>query len=470
MTQWETVIGLEVHVELDTDSKLFSAAPNRFGDEPNTNITPVCLGLPGSLPVLNRGAVEHAIRLGLAINCEIRPSVFARKNYFYPDMPKDFQISQYDQPICVDGHLDLPNGIRIGIERAHLEEDTGKSTHIGGEGGRIHGADHAMIDYNRAGVPLLEVVSRPDIRSSDDARSYAEELRQILLATGASDARLEEGSMRIDANVSVRPVGSDKLRTRCEVKNLNSFRSLIRAIDYEVARHIALYEAGDEPTQETRHWAEDEGRTHTLRTKEDVNDYRYFTEPDLDLIDPDEAWIEEIRASMPPLPAERRAALLDATAASPEHVAMVCRRDLDGVVLAAISAGADAGRAVNHAVNNLSADDRDSLDPVAFAELIAMEMSGAISATQAKVVLADLVVTGGTASEIAAAHGFEAMDIDALELLVDEAIAADPEAWVKFCAGEQRVQGAFVGYVMKATKGQADGKAVTAILQQRARA
>jgi len=472
MTEWETVIGLEVHVELATETKLFSSAPNRFGDDPNTNVTPVCLGLPGSLPVLNRMAVEHAIRLGLAINCEIRPSVFARKNYFYPDMPKDFQISQYDQPICVDGHLELPNGTVIGIERAHLEEDTGKSTHVGGDGGRIHGAKHAMIDYNRAGVPLLEIVSRPDLRSAQDARSYAEELRQILLATGASDARLEEGSMRVDANVSVRPIGSKELRTRCEVKNLNSFRSLVRAIDYEAARQVSLYESGEEPSQQTRHWAENEGRTHTLRTKEEANDYRYFTEPDLVALDPETSWIDEIRSSMPALPAARRAALVEATGATAAQAATVCVRGLDRLLLEAVALGADADRAVNHVVNNLAGaglatDGGVALEAAAFAELVNMEVSGALSATQAKAVLAEMVSGGADPVDIAAKLGYEAMDVSELESLVDEAISADPEAWEKFVAGEDRVQGAFVGYVMKATKGQADGKALSAILRSR---
>ncbi|MCB0993247.1 MAG: Asp-tRNA(Asn)/Glu-tRNA(Gln) amidotransferase subunit GatB, partial [Acidimicrobiales bacterium] len=286
-TTWETVVGLEVHVELATKTKLFSPAPNRFGDEPNTNVSPVCLGLPGVLPVLNRKAVELAIKLGLALECTVQPSVFARKNYFYPDMTKNFQTSQYDRPICVDGRLELPDGTMVRIERAHLEEDAGKSTHVGGDAGRVTGADYSKIDYNRAGVPLLEIVSHPDMRSAEQARAYAEELRAILVATGTSDARLEEGSMRVDANVSVRPAGSTELRTRCEIKNVNSFRSLGRAIEYEARRHIALYERGEAPVQETRHWNEDDGRTHTLRTKEDSHDYRYFDEPDLVPLVPD---------------------------------------------------------------------------------------------------------------------------------------------------------------------------------------
>jgi aspartyl-tRNA(Asn)/glutamyl-tRNA(Gln) amidotransferase subunit B len=462
---WETVIGLEVHVELATATKLFSSAPNRFGDEPNTNVTPVCLGLPGSLPVLNRRAVELAIRLGLALHCRIQPSEFARKNYFYPDMPKDFQISQYDQPICADGWLELPNGMRVGIERAHIEEDTGKSTHVGGAHGRLHGSDYSMIDYNRAGVPLLEIVSRPDLRSADDARAYAEELRAILLATDVSDARLEEGSMRIDANVSVRPRGSDELRTRCEIKNLNSFRSLSRAIQYEAARQVELYESGSAPVQETRHFSED-GRTHTLRSKEEANDYRYFPEPDLLRLDPDPAWVEEIRAALPVLPAERRRAVVAATGADVEQASLVVQRDLDGLLLDTVAAGADPGRAVNHAVNDL-AGGAGCLDATAFGALVGMEAAGTLTATQARDVLAVLVAEGGDPAAIAAARGYEAMEESELEQLVDAAIADHPDAWAKFVAGEDRVQGVFVGAVMKATRGQADGKAVAAILRRR---
>ena len=454
-----------MHVELATTTKLFSAAPNRFGDEPNTNVTPVCLGLPGSLPVLNRRAVELAIRLGLALHCRVQPSEFARKNYFYPDMPKDFQISQYDQPICADGWLELPNGVTIGIERAHLEEDTGKSTHVGGSHGRLHGSDYSMIDYNRAGVPLLEIVSRPDLRSADDARAYAEELRAILLATGVSDARLEEGSMRIDANVSVRPVGSDELRTRCEIKNVNSFRSLTRAIQFEAARHVELYEAGSAPVLETRHFSED-GRTYTLRSKEEANDYRYFPEPDLLRLEVEQAWIEEIRSTLPVLPAERRRAVAERTGAGAEPASLIVQRDLDGLVVDAVAAGADPGRTVTHAVNDLSAG-AGLLTATAFAALVAMEAAGTLTATQARDVLASLVEDGGDPAGIAAARGYEAMDEGELEQLVDGAIAENPDAWAKFCAGEDRVQGVFVGAVMKATKGQADGKAVAAILRRR---
>jgi len=465
VAEWETVVGLEVHVELATASKLFSGAPNRFGDAPNTNLTPVDLGLPGSLPVLNRRAVELAMRLGLAVHCDIRPAVFARKNYFYPDMPKDYQISQYDQPICVDGWLELPSGVRVGIERAHLEEDTGKSTHVGGADGRIHGSSYSLIDYNRAGVPLLEIVSRPDLRSAGQAREYAEELRAILVATGVSDARMEEGSMRCDANVSVRPAGSTELRTRCEIKNVNSFRALTRAITYEAQRHIELYESGGAPTQETRHFAED-GRTHTLRSKEESHDYRYFPEPDLVTLDPDPAWIEAVREALPPLPAARRAALVDATGADRADADLLVRRHLDGVVMAAVGGGADAALVLTRAVNDLP-EGAGRLDGAALARVAAMEQAGELTATQAKDVLAVLVTEGGDPDAIAASKGYEAMDSGELESLVDRAIADNPDAWEKFCAGEHKVQGVLVGAVMKATRGQADGKAVSAILRDR---
>jgi aspartyl-tRNA(Asn)/glutamyl-tRNA(Gln) amidotransferase subunit B len=312
-SRWELVCGLEVHAELSTATKMFSGAPNRFGDEPNTNIDPVTLGLPGTLPVVNEGAVERAIRFGCAVGADIRRSVFARKNYFYPDMPKDFQISQYDQPIVADGHLELADGHVVGIERAHLEEDTGKSTHVGG-GGRIHGAEHSLVDYNRAGVPLLEIVSRPHVRSPEQARRYVSELRSILVATGVSDGKMEEGSLRVDANVSVRREGTDDLGTRCEIKNLNSLRSLGRAIEHEAQRQADLRASGEAIRQETRHWDEAAGRTHTLRSKEEADDYRYFPEPDLVPVEPSAAWIEEIRASLPLLPSARRARLAASSA------------------------------------------------------------------------------------------------------------------------------------------------------------
>ncbi len=467
---YEMVVGLEVHVELATRTKLFSASPNRFGDEPNTNIDPVTLGLPGALPVLNRQAVELAMRLGLALDCTVQRSTFARKNYFYPDMPKAYQISQYDEPICIDGWLDLPGSIRVGIERAHLEEDTGKSTHIGGSGGRIHGSDFSLIDFNRAGVPLVEIVSRPDIRTPDQAKAYVSELRAILVAVGASDAKMEEGSMRVDANVSVRLPGAE-FGTRCEIKNVNSVRSVGRAIEYEAQRQVGMLEAGESIRQETRHWDENDGRTHTLRSKEDADDYRYFQEPDLVVVDPDPEWIERVRASLPVLPAARRAHLAAATGqpADAEAILVVTDRDQDTYVVAVAEAGGDAARALVHVKEAFAEQgERPTVPAADLAKLTRLEVDGKLTATQAKQVLAEIVAAGGGDAEaIAAAKGFEAMDTSELESMVDDAIAAQPDAWAKFCAGEGKAMGALVGAVMKASKGQADGKAVTALLEQR---
>ena len=467
---WQLIVGLEVHVELATATKLFSGSANRFGDEPNTNIDPVTLGLPGALPVLNRQAVELAMRIGVALNCTIQPCSFHRKNYFYPDMPKAYQISQYDVPLNIDGWLDLPDGFRVGIERAHLEEDTGKSTHMGGAGGRIHGSDASLIDFNRAGVPLVEIVSRPDIRTSEQARQYVTELRGILVAIGASDAKMEEGSMRVDANVSVHHPG-EPLGTRCEIKNLNSVRSLGRAIEYEASRQIDLLESGATVRQETRHWDEGDGRTHTLRTKEDADDYRYFLEPDLVPLVPDAEWVNAVRTAMPPLPAARRATLADASGApvTGEAIAVVVDRGQDAYILAVAAAGGDAGRALVH-VKEAFADQGDNpVVPAAdVAGLTRLELEGALTATQAKAVLADLVENGGgDAAGIAKAKGFEAMDTGALESLVDDAIAANQGAWEKYAGGEDKAIGALVGAVMKASRGQADGGAVTALLQSK---
>ncbi|MEY2643247.1 MAG: Asp-tRNA(Asn)/Glu-tRNA(Gln) amidotransferase subunit GatB [Ilumatobacteraceae bacterium] len=467
---YELVCGLEVHVELATATKLFSASANRFGDDPNTHIDPVTLGLPGALPVLNRHAVELAMRIGLALNCTVQPSTFHRKNYFYPDMPKAYQISQYDQPINIDGWLELPGGKRIGVERAHLEEDTGKSTHIGGTGGRIHGSDYSLIDFNRAGVPLVEIVGRPDIATPDEAKQYVTELRQILVAVGASDAKMEEGSMRCDANVSVRKPGAP-LGTRCEIKNVNSVRSLGRAIEYEARRQIALIEAGESIRQETRHWDETDGRTHTLRTKEDADDYRYFLEPDLVPLVPEASWIEAVRAALPMLPRERRRRLSQATgaAADGEAVMVVVERGQDDYVLAVAEAGADAARALVHVKEAYAEQGAEPRVPAAdLARMIIMETGGKLTSTQAKTVLAELVANGGGDAEaIAKANGFEAMDTSALEAMVDEVIAAQPDAWAKYCAGEEKAMGALVGAIMKASKGKADGKAVTALLQSK---
>jgi aspartyl-tRNA(Asn)/glutamyl-tRNA(Gln) amidotransferase subunit B len=467
-TDWEMVIGLEVHCELATATKLFCGCRNAFGDEPNTNICPVCLGLPGSLPVLNRRAVEFAMRLGESVDCEVRRSIFHRKNYFYPDMPKDYQISQYDEPINVAGVLDLPDGSRVGITRAHMEEDTGKTTHVGASG-RIHGADHSLVDYNRAGVPLVEIVSEPDIRSSEQAKAYVNELRALLVAIDVSDARMEEGSLRVDANVSVRPRGTDEFGTRCEIKNLNSVRSLVHAIEYEASRQIELLEAGERIIQETRHWNEAEGRTHSLRSKEEAYDYRYFPEPDLVPVAPSAEWLAEVRESLPILPSARRARLGAAVGGNTPDVAVVVERGLDELVMAAVELGADPARAVTHAVHNLAVEGASALTPGRFAALVKLEADGALTATQAKKVLGELVARGGDAdpAAIASELGYEAVDTGALESLVDELLAAHPAEAERLREGNQKIIGFFVGAAMKATNGNADGKAITALLRAR---
>lgn len=464
---YRLVVGLEVHVELHTATKLFCGCPNQFGDDPNTNVCPVCLGLPGSMPVLNAQAMELAMRLGRALHCEVRPSVFARKNYFYPDMPKDYQVSQYDQPTNVDGHLDLPDGTRIGIERAHIEEDTGKSTHVGG-GGRIHDAAYSLVDYNRCGVPLVEIVSRPDFRTAEQAKAYVNELRAILVATGVSDAKMEEGSLRVDANVSVHQPDTP-FGTRCEIKNINSVRSLGRAIEYEALRQVDLLEAGERVSQQTRHWNEDEGRTHMLRSKEEAEDYRYFPEPDLVPMVPDPARIDAIDAALPRLPAERRAALAEVAGRTlpDESVTIVVDRGLDELALDAVAAGADADRTLTHLQHDLDPDHAGNVPAAHLAQLVELETSGTLTASQAKQVVAEMGETGKTPEAIAAERGFEAMDTGELEGIVDDAIAANGDAWAKYCAGEQKAQGAIVGHVMKATRGQADGKLVSQILEQR---
>ncbi len=466
-TDWQMVVGLEVHCELATATKLFCGCRNAFGDEPNTNVCPVCLGLPGSLPVLNRHAVELAMRVGLALHCRVEPSLFHRKNYFYPDMPKDYQVSQYDQPLNVGGWLDLPDGSRVGVTRAHMEEDTGKTTHVGGGGGRIHGADHSLVDYNRAGVPLVEIVSEPDIRSADQAKAYVNELRAILVAIGASDARMEEGSLRIDANVSMRRPGAEAFGTRAEIKNLNSVRSLGRALEYEVRRQVERLEAGEAIVQETRHWNEDEGRTSSMRSKEEVYDYRYFPEPDLVPLAPSDEWLAGVRAALPVLPADRRLALAEAAAVPVTDAAVgtVVHQGLDGLVVAAIEAGADGRLALNRAANELA--HRAAPDPSAFAKVLRMEGDGRLTATQAKAVLAELVSSGGDPEDIAQAKGFDALEGDVVAAAVDAAIAAHPGEWERYAGGEAKLAGFFVGKVMAATSGKADGKAVTALLRDR---
>jgi aspartyl-tRNA(Asn)/glutamyl-tRNA(Gln) amidotransferase subunit B len=472
---WETVIGLEVHCELRTATKLFCWCPNVFGDEPNTNVCPVCLGLPGSLPVLNRQAVDYAIRIGTALNCRVQPSLFHRKNYFYPDMPKDYQISQYDVPINTDGWLDLPRGGRVGIIRAHIEEDTGKTTHVGG-GGRIHEAAHSLVDYNRAGVPLVEIVSAPDMRGAEQAREYVEELRAILVATGASDGKMEEGSLRVDCNVSVRPEGSTTLGTRCEIKNMNSLRSLVRAITYEAGRQVELITSGGKVAQETRHWDEADGRTHSMRSKEEAFDYRYFPEPDLVALDPGPEWVDAVKASLPELPAQRRARVAAAAGveASSEAVATVVRLGLDDLVSAAVAAKVDPGLALRRLANEVAGELADAngrtgneIDPDGFLRLVALEQRGELTPAQARTVLKVLVADGGDPAAIAADLGFQAMSAGVLEEVVDQVVAANPAEWQRYAGGDDKLAGFFIGKIKAATGGNADLRAAADLLRRR---
>jgi aspartyl-tRNA(Asn)/glutamyl-tRNA(Gln) amidotransferase subunit B len=472
---WETVIGLEVHCELRTATKLFCWCPNVFGDEPNTNVCPVCLGLPGSLPVLNRQAVDYAIRIGTALNCRVQPSLFHRKNYFYPDMPKDYQISQYDVPINTDGWLDLPRGGRVGIIRAHIEEDTGKTTHVGG-GGRIHEAAHSLVDYNRAGVPLVEIVSAPDMRGAEQAREYVEELRAILVATGASDGKMEEGSLRVDCNVSVRPEGSTTLGTRCEIKNMNSLRSLVRAITYEADRQVELITSGGKVAQETRHWDEADGRTHSMRSKEEAFDYRYFPEPDLVALDPGPEWVDAVMASLPELPAQRRARVAAAAGveASSEAVATVVRLGLDDLVSAAVAAKVDPGLALRRLANEVAGELADAngrtgneIDPDGFLRLVALEQRGELTPAQARTVLKVLVADGGDPAAIAADLGFQAMSAGVLEEIVDQVVAANPAEWQRYAGGDDKLAGFFIGKIKAATGGNADLRAAADLLRRR---
>ncbi len=467
------VIGLEVHCELKTATKLFCGCPNVFGDEPNTNVCPNCLGLPGSLPVLNQQAVELAMAIGTALNCEIRPSTFHRKNYFYPDQAKDYQISQYDEPINVNGYLDLPDGFRVGIERAHMEEDTGKTSHSG-TSGRIHGAEYSLVDYNRSGVPLVEIVSAPDMRTADQARAYVSELRAILVASGASDGKMEEGSMRVDANVSVRRSVDDPFGTRCEIKNLNSVRSLGRAIEFEAERQIALLESGEPVVQQTRHWDEDAGRTQALRSKEDAYDYRYFLEPDLVPLVPDAEWIRAVGDTLQMMPAARRTRLMGlleesggASDAQRDQILTVVDLGLDDLVVEAVAGGVGSALALARTANEAAtdADAARALDPKAYVELLTLEAGGSLSATQAKGVLAELFARGGgDPAAIAREKGFEAMSEDSLAATVAQAVDDHPDEWGRYCAGDDKLAGFFTGLVMKATKGQANGKAVAAEL------
>jgi aspartyl-tRNA(Asn)/glutamyl-tRNA(Gln) amidotransferase subunit B len=481
-TTWEAVIGLEVHVELATATKLFCSSKNEFGAEPNTNICPVCLGLPGSLPVLNERAVEFALRVGEALQSTVpEQSLFHRKNYFYPDMPKDYQISQYDEPICVGGVLEV-DGARIGIERAHMEEDTGKTIHVGG-GGRIHDAAYSLVDYNRAGIPLMEVVSRPDIRSAEQARAYVNELRAVLIAIDVSEVKMEEGAFRIDANVSMRPQGRTELGTKVEVKNMNSLRSLGRALEYEIERQCGLLDEGKRVVQETRHWDENAGVTQTMRSKEEADDYRYFPEPDLVPVAPDDAMRERVRASMPELPAARRARLIAEWGITAQDARVLI--DTIGLADYAEAAASALRRGVPKDVVNWCTGDLLAylhetglapgalrLAPDALAELIDLVADGTLSRNLAKDVLAESLRTGKRPREVVEERGLaQVSDEGELASIVDEIIAAHPDVVAEYRSGDDKARkkkrGFLMGEAMKATKGQGNPQLLNRLLDSR---
>ena len=477
---YETVIGLECHVELSTNTKMFCGCRNVFGAPPNSNVCPMCLGLPGSLPVPNEKAIESIVRIGLALGSTIAPdSLFHRKNYFYPDMPKDYQISQYDLPVCVGGRLEIEvDGERrtIGVTRVHMEEDTGKTTHVGA-GGRIGQAEYALVDYNRAGVPLVECVSEPDLRSAEEARAYLTELRATLEALDVSDVRMEEGSLRCDANISTRRAGETKLGTKVEIKNLNSVRSLERALRYEEDRQRTALERGEPLVQETRHFDEETGATHTLRSKEEAFDYRYFPEPDLPPLEPDRAWVKGLEAELPELPAARRDRYVAELGLRPEQARILAGSPSTAAFFeATVALGADPASAANWITQDLAGlvnTARIELDaarvtPRHVADLVALVADQTISATGAKQVLEEAFETGDTAGAIVERRGLrQVVDPAALEAWVDEAIAENPGPVEQFRGGKEGALNAVLGQVMKKSGGSANPKAARELLLRR---
>ena len=488
LTRYEPVIGLETHVELGTATKMFCGCPAQFGGEPNTFVCPVCLGLPGGLPVASRAAIEYTIRIGLALNCTIADWCrFARKNYFYPDMPKNFQISQYDEPLCTDGWLDVtvepegggePRQVRVGIERVHLEEDTGKSLHMGGATGRIHGADYSLVDYNRAGIPLVEIVTRPvdgtGALAPVVARAYVTELRDLLRALAVSDVRMEEGSLRCDVNTSLSATGSGRWGTRTETKNVNSLRSVERAVRFEIERQAAVLDEGGQVVQETRHFHEDTGATTAGRSKEEAQDYRYFPEPDLVPVAPSREWVEQIRASLPELPAARRARLKAEWGLSGHEFSMIQNAGAVDLVAATVAAGAGPAEARKWWLGELAREANQSgreladlpITPADVARIAALVAAGALNDKLARQVIEGVLAGEGTPDEVVAGRGLAIVrDEGALTAAVVEAIAANPEVAEKIRAGKVAAAGALVGAVMKATRGQADaGRARELIL------
>ncbi len=485
IAKYEPVLGLEVHVELGTESKMFCGCNTVFGAAPNTQTCPVCLGLPGSLPVVNAKAIEYTIAIGLALNCSIAPySRFARKNYFYPDMPKNFQTSQYDEPICVNGYLDVtvdtdegPKDFRIEIERVHMEEDTGKSLHMGGATGRIHGADYSLLDYNRAGIPLVEIVTKVVTGTGkyapEVARAYVSELRDILRGLGVSDVKMEQGSLRCDANVSLRLIGADKLGTRSETKNVNSLRSVERAVRGEMIRHAELLNKGERVIQETRHFHEDTGLTTPGRSKEQAEDYRYFPEPDLVPVAPTNELIEEIRASLPEKPSVRRKKLQEAWQVPDKEMAAMINADVLDLVEETVKLGADPTRARSWWLGEIArianekavAASELSINSKDVAEIVALIGQGELTDKLARQVVEGVINGEGRPAEIIEKRGIKVVSDDsALMAAIEKAIAAQPDVAEKVRGGHVPAAGALIGAVMKETKGQADAAKVRELL------
>lgn len=473
--KYEAVIGLEVHTELQTTTKIFCGCKTSFGAEPNTNVCPVCLGLPGVLPVLNKRVLEFAVRAGLALNCEIsRFSKFDRKNYYYPDLPKNFQTSQFDLPICERGHLDIEvNGEKkqIRITRAHMEEDAGKLVH---HGTSITDSDYSLVDYNRTGTPLLEIVTEPDMRSAKEAVAYLEKMRAILQYIGISDCRMEEGSLRCDANVSVRPVGQKELGTKTEIKNINSFKGVEKAIEYEALRQAEILEDGGKIIQETRTWDEKEGVTKSMRTKEEANDYRYFPEPDLAPFTVSEEYIEDIRKTLPELPDERRERYIaNFGLSSTDAQYMTNDKDTSDYFETVVAAGADPKASVNWIMGEFASQLSNAgieiakapVTPENLAKLLALIAKGTISGKIAKKVFAEMWKDGADPEEIVKAQGLvQISDTGALKELVVKVIANNPKAVEDFKAGKKKAVGALVGQIMKETKGKANPKVINELL------
>ncbi|MCQ0023558.1 Asp-tRNA(Asn)/Glu-tRNA(Gln) amidotransferase subunit GatB [Streptomyces somaliensis DSM 40738] len=485
LATFEPVMGLEVHVELGTRTKMFCGCSTEPGAEPNTQTCPVCLGMPGALPVVNAAGVESAIRIGLALNCEIAEWCrFARKNYFYPDMPKNFQTSQYDEPIAFDGYLDvqLEDGeiFRVEIERAHMEEDTGKSTHVGGATGRIHGASHSLLDYNRAGIPLIEIVTKPIVgagdRAPEVAKAYVAELRALIRALGVSEARMEMGQMRCDVNLSLRPVGTEKFGTRSETKNVNSLRSVERAVRHEVRRHAAVLIGGGTIVQETRHFHEDDGSTTSGRVKEEAEDYRYFPEPDLVPVAPSREWVEEIRAGLPELPRVRRNRLREEWGVSALDMQSILNAGALDLIVATIDAGAPAdqarkwwmGELSRHANESGTPLDELAITPAQVARVAELVSSGDLNDKLARQVIEGVLGGEGDPDTVVEKRGLKVVsDEGALGAAVDEAIAANAAVAEKIRGGKVAAAGALVGAVMKATRGQADAARVRELILER---